>query len=244
VSLYAARALVDGHPSRFRRHASHLVLSCVSSYAAGMCKRHYKESIAPAVVCQPVDDGAAAAAEEEESSPGNPPPGGEPPERRREPSRSRPGPVASVYEHVLPSSISWHPNRLASSSNGARRRRKAAAAAPSDAPQQAQNGEGEGPGDAAEAPSNRGCGSLRGGGVGGAATMPLVSHLRRGRSRPFGWHRSEERAARGAGPVPNVKVQLEPWERQLVRCLSSAPWKGIPSYPFEQTAPGQFYLTD
>lgn len=47
--------------------------------------------------------------------------------------------------------------------------------------------------------------------------MPLVAFLQEGASKPFGWHRNEEREARGLRPIANLSTQLEPWERQLVR---------------------------
>jgi hypothetical protein len=50
-----------------------------------------------------------------------------------------------------------------------------------------------------------------------ANVMPLVRFLRDGRiGKEIGWHRHEERRARGLPPVSKLKVQLEPWERQLV----------------------------
>ncbi len=50
-----------------------------------------------------------------------------------------------------------------------------------------------------------------------ANLMPLVKLLRDGRlEKEAGWHRHEERRARGLPPVPKLKVQLETWERQLV----------------------------
>ncbi|GAX10652.1 hypothetical protein FisN_14Lh160 [Fistulifera solaris] len=49
-----------------------------------------------------------------------------------------------------------------------------------------------------------------------ANVMPLVRFLRDGRvGKEIGWHRHEERRARGHPPVSKLKVQLEPWERQL-----------------------------
>lgn len=50
--------------------------------------------------------------------------------------------------------------------------------------------------------------------------MPLVAHLQQGASKPFGWHRNEERESKGFSPVEDLATQLEPWERQLVRPLS------------------------
>ena len=48
--------------------------------------------------------------------------------------------------------------------------------------------------------------------------MPLVAAFREGalKKKP-GWHRNEERAARGLPMVENKKDHLEAWEKQLVR---------------------------
>lgn len=50
----------------------------------------------------------------------------------------------------------------------------------------------------------------------GAVVMPLVAYLQEGVSKPFGWHRNEERFSRGLQPATNLTNQLEDWERQLV----------------------------
>jgi hypothetical protein len=195
-----------------------------------MCKRHYKESIAPPMACQTID---AASAELHE---------GDPPDlqqqlQKQSPSRSRPAAVASVYEHILPSSITWHPHRSTSSSssfsnNGSRHRRSnrkaaaAAAAASLDAvPQENQQGHrDDGHGDSSTAAASKD--DVSGSGGGSSTAMPLILHLRHGRSKPFGWHRNEERTACGSDPV-HVKAQLEPWERQLVRVNWSISWFGL-----------------
>ena len=49
----------------------------------------------------------------------------------------------------------------------------------------------------------------------GACLMPLVAFLREGAQREVGWHRQAERRARGVYPVASLSNQLEPWERQL-----------------------------
>jgi len=49
----------------------------------------------------------------------------------------------------------------------------------------------------------------------GMTVMPLVSFLREGRAKAAGWHRNVERRARGMFPVSSLSSQLEPWERQL-----------------------------
>lgn len=54
--------------------------------------------------------------------------------------------------------------------------------------------------------------------------MPLVTFLQQGAEKYApGWHRSHERAARGLHAVSSLSVQLEPWERQLVRMLYVCP---------------------
>ena len=52
----------------------------------------------------------------------------------------------------------------------------------------------------------------------GNDVMPLVRHLKEGfdANRTRGWHRQDERRARGLLPVPNSAIQLEGWERELV----------------------------
>ena len=50
--------------------------------------------------------------------------------------------------------------------------------------------------------------------------MPLVAFLRDNAVKPAGWHRNEERRARGVRPVPSLSCQLEAWERQLVSNLT------------------------
>ena len=50
------------------------------------------------------------------------------------------------------------------------------------------------------------------------SVMPLVAHLKMGfdENRPRGWHRNNERRARGLWPVSNAAMQLQGWERELV----------------------------
>jgi hypothetical protein len=50
----------------------------------------------------------------------------------------------------------------------------------------------------------------------GVSVMPLVAFLREGGTEEAGWHRNNERLARGMFPVASLSCQLEPWERQLV----------------------------
>ena len=51
------------------------------------------------------------------------------------------------------------------------------------------------------------------------AVMPLVTFLQEGRHLPAGWHRNQERTARGLPLVQTLSTQLEGWERQLVRIV-------------------------
>lgn len=50
----------------------------------------------------------------------------------------------------------------------------------------------------------------------GSSIMPLVAFLREGASKEAGWHRNQERRARGIFPITSLSAQLESWERQLV----------------------------
>jgi hypothetical protein len=47
--------------------------------------------------------------------------------------------------------------------------------------------------------------------------MPLIQFLQGNAHLPAGWHRQQERRARGVHPITSITTQLEPWERQLVR---------------------------
>lgn len=71
----------------------------------------------------------------------------------------------------------------------------------------------------------------------GEGKFPLIQHLQMGfdEQRPRGWHRNEERRARGMAEVFNPKIQLEGWERELVWmeiCLLS----GSPQASFRHLA--------
>jgi len=44
--------------------------------------------------------------------------------------------------------------------------------------------------------------------------MPIVAHFRKYAHLEAGWHRKQERAARGLPPPPGKATQLETWERQ------------------------------
>jgi len=46
--------------------------------------------------------------------------------------------------------------------------------------------------------------------------MPIIAHLRKYAHLEAGWHRKQERAARGLPPPPGTSTQLDTWERQLV----------------------------
>ena len=54
----------------------------------------------------------------------------------------------------------------------------------------------------------------------GVPVMPLISYLQEGRMKEPGWHRNNERRARGMFPHSSPSSQLEPWERQLVSLLN------------------------
>jgi hypothetical protein len=49
----------------------------------------------------------------------------------------------------------------------------------------------------------------------GVAVMPLVQFLHHNAHKKVGWHRNQERRARGVFHVSSLSCQLEPWERQL-----------------------------
>jgi hypothetical protein len=70
-------------------------------------------------------------------------------------------------------------------------------------------------------------------------TMPLIDHLRAGvdTNQPTGWHRADERAARGCKPIPGNSVQFEPWERQLVM-FETFLITGIVGHSFKDLAHG------
>lgn len=95
----------------------------------------------------------------------------------------------SVYDTILPSSISFRP---AGSKNKA---------PPVSSPVAAEM-EGKDPLDPPPAPE-------------GVQVMPLIAFLQEGRANDAGWHRNAERRARGMFPNPSLSSQLEPWERQL-----------------------------
>ncbi|KAL3908478.1 MAG: hypothetical protein SGARI_003044 [Bacillariaceae sp.] len=69
--------------------------------------------------------------------------------------------------------------------------------------------------------------------------MPLVAHLREGaQNKPVGWHRNEERRARGLWPVTSLSTQLEPWERQLALVEILLLSGGTPHANFKDLAHG------
>jgi hypothetical protein len=70
------------------------------------------------------------------------------------------------------------------------------------------------------------------------SVMPLVTLLKEGSERHEpGWHRNAERLARGLPPVSNASVQLEAWEKQLVRTKRSMEFfiDFNPSRPFPKS---------
>jgi stalled ribosome alternative rescue factor ArfA len=69
--------------------------------------------------------------------------------------------------------------------------------------------------------------------------MPLIKHLKEGfdKVKPRGWHRNEERRARGLVPISNPAIQLEAWERELV-WLETCILSGAPHASFRHLARG------
>ena len=92
----------------------------------------------------------------------------------------------SVYDNVLPQSISYRPGSVGAKASSSK-------------------GGDSNKGDSMDPPAA----------PDGACQMPLVAFLREGASREVGWHRQAERRARGMFPVSSLSSQLEPWERQL-----------------------------
>lgn len=181
---------------------------------AGMCKRHYKEEQSTANKA-PAGESPDDGLQHQEGNNGDAPP-----------KKARA--VVSVYEHILPNSIRWNPLRLGPSSVATGTAATDAAAAATTArkakggTKPSQNGnagaaaEGEAGESTAADPSGREDAAASAALGRYEEVMPLVSYLKRGRKKPFGWHRRDERIAMDANPVP-VKAQMEAWERRLVR---------------------------
>jgi len=74
-------------------------------------------------------------------------------------------------------------------------------------------------------------------GAADGALMPLIQHLKDGfdQDKPSGWHRNEERRARGLFPVSNTATQLEGWERELV-WMEILILTGVPGASFRHLA--------
>jgi hypothetical protein len=68
--------------------------------------------------------------------------------------------------------------------------------------------------------------------------MPLVAFLQEGTSKPFGWHRNEERKARGLKPLADLDTHLEEWERQLAVVETLLLGGGTPYANFQNLAHG------
>lgn len=124
---------------------------------------------------------------------GNPPP---PPEGE------------SVYESILPASISYRPTIINSS-----KLIKGAAAAGNDI--STSVGDDNGGRTREITVRTDALGELSAPDEHMINIMPLVLFLKEGRDKEFGWHRNKERRARGMFPCASLTVQLEPWERQL-----------------------------
>jgi hypothetical protein len=108
----------------------------------------------------------------------------------------------SVYESILPASISYRPTVI----NPAKTN-KVTAVDGSAAP-----------GDDGGRPREISVTTDALGGLNapvGINIMPLVMFFRQGRDKEPGWHRNKERRARGMFPCTSLSMQLEPWERQL-----------------------------
>jgi hypothetical protein len=74
-----------------------------------------------------------------------------------------------------------------------------------------------------------------------AMVMPLVAFLQQGSThKPFGWHRNEERQARGWKPLVDLELssQLEEWERQLAVVETLLLGGGTPYANFQHLAHG------
>jgi len=104
----------------------------------------------------------------------------------------------SVYDKILPQSIAYRPGNPGKSS------REGGGPVVVEAPPSAHHFDNKAfdPWDPPAAPE-------------GSNLMPLVAFLKAGSRREPGWHRNQERRARGMFPVTSLSSQLEPWERQL-----------------------------
>ena len=91
----------------------------------------------------------------------------------------------SVYESILPASISYRPTVITT------------IASPAKTDANADGGKKPAAGSSNSTTVY-------------AGIMPLVAHLREGAmNRPVGWHRNDERLARGLWPVSSLSTQLE-----------------------------------
>jgi hypothetical protein len=115
----------------------------------------------------------------------------------------------SVYDSVLPQSIAYRPSVVAGKykegdedSSGQEGRAAPPAPAAAAVAEPAEDSKTD-PWDCPPPPE-------------GVSVMPLVAFLREGGTDEAGWHRNNERLARGMFPVASLSCQLEPWERQLV----------------------------
>lgn len=71
--------------------------------------------------------------------------------------------------------------------------------------------------------------------------MPLVAYLKEGATKAAGWHRNEERQARGIQPITPSNLsstELEPWERQLAVVEVLLLGGGTPYANFQHLAHG------
>lgn len=129
----------------------------------------------------------------------------------------------SVYDSIIPQSVGYRPGLLPVPKAPPNKPGAAPATGTADT-DSVKPGPGAAPADvsgigsliyAAATPAATAAGSSNSSPA--VPTMPLVAFLRRGQSREVGWHRQQERLARGLLPIASLATQLESWERQLVR---------------------------
>lgn len=159
----------------------------------GMCKRHFNQLNNP-----------------------KPPPPEEPPLQAT---------GTSVYEDIIPASVAWKipKKRSGAASSGEQQQQQH----PHHHQQMVATGSGAmldhhgfaamgvlpqlmGPGAAAAVPAP----AAAAGAESPEDAMPIIGHLRKYAHLEAGWHRRQERAARGVPPPAANSTQLDTWERQ------------------------------
>lgn len=130
-----------------------------------------------------------------------------PSEGKTEPQQPPPPTGESVYDNILPLSIAFRPNiSVYASTLQAPSKATNNTSNQGTATVEADSDGSDGKKDLWDAPAP----------PVGVMVMPLVHFLRESSHMKAGWHRNQERLARGVFPVSSLSVQLEPWERQLV----------------------------